>query len=184
MATAYLKEIRERLELLPIGELRSQATKNYGIKLTRESTKEDIINMIVGIMSKGEFARQATGDLPDPGWARIHVQPIQGRNNFPFYVNTNGYECFIPFNVLVDVPIKVLGTLDNAIEMRVSQDENGNRTDSYEASYVYSLKGLTEGPDPRPGFEVQRELMVKAKRDFAEKHGYWPKNRAAMETPN
>lgn len=169
-----LKEVRENLELLPMSELRSQATKNYGIKLSRDNSKEDIINMIIGQMSKSDFAKPSVGDRPEPGWARIKVQPQQGRNNFPFYVACNDYDCFIPYNVVVDVPIKIIGVLNDAVELRIGQDEFSNRTDSMEQSYVFSEISRTEGPDPRPGYEVKREAKIKAKRDFADKYGYWP----------
>lgn len=182
MTSQLMQGIRDELELLPISELRSKASKQYGLRVDKTSTKEDLINLIMSMLSKGEHAMTAKGSAPEPGWARIKVSPIPGRNNFPFYVACNDYECFIPFNTVVDVPIKIIGVLNDAQEMRVSQSTGGNaneqpeRIDSMEASYVFSEISRTDGPDPRPGSEVKREKKIQAKRDFAEKHGWWPKD--------
>jgi len=179
--SSVLKELRENLELLPIGELRQKATKNFGIRLSKDHTKEDIVNLIVGVASKADFAQTGKTDKPLPGWARIKCHPVPGRPQFPFYVGVNGYFCWIPFNMPVDVPIKLLGILDDAQEMRLSQDEFGNSKQNMESSYPYSLLDRTEGPDPRPGFEVARERKLKSKRAFAAKHQYWPKNKDIAE---
>lgn len=170
------KELRERLELLPFMELKQQASKNYGVKVQKDYTKEDLINLIVGSFSKHDFAHATSGDMPEAGWSRIKVANIPGRNNFPFYQQINGYTCFVPFNTAVDVPTKVLGVLDDATEMRYTDDGNNGQTMTAEQSYVYSLIATTPGPDPRPGLEVGRERKLAAKRAFAEKEGYWPRD--------
>jgi hypothetical protein len=175
MAT-QLKELRDTLEILPIGAVRNRAVQNFGIKLSRDHTKEDIINLIIGVASKADFAQPANGDLPLPGWSRIKVHPVPGKPTFPFFTSVNGYFCWIPFNVEVDVPNKITNVLNDAIEMRMTFDDFGNKKESLEASYPYSLIHRSEGPDPRPGFEVVRERKLKAKREFAEKEGYWPKD--------
>lgn len=174
--SVVLKELRESLELLPISEVRSRASKNFGLKLNKDHTKEDIINLIVGMASKSDYAKAATDNLPEPGWSRIQAFPVPGRSTFPFYVGLNGYFIWIPYNVKVDVPTKILGVLNDAQEMMITTDEFGNQTRTLQASYPYQLIHTTPGPDPRPGFEVGRERKIAAKRAFAEKHGYWPKN--------
>ena len=179
--SSALKELRENLELLPMSELRTKATRNFGLRLNREDNKEDIIDKIVGAASKADYAIAAKTDRPAPGWARIKCHPVPGKPSFPFYVGVNGYFIWIPFNVEVDVPIKIIGVLDNAQEMRISTDEFGNRKQQLESSYPYSLLDRTDGPDPRPGFEVGHERKIAAKREFYEKHKYWPKNRDILE---
>lgn len=177
--TKNLAQLRETLEKVSIQELRQKAVKNFGIKLTREMTKDDIINQIIGMSHKAEFAGMSEGDLK-PGWARIRVHPVNGRM-FPFYVNCNGYQCFIPFNVEVDVPRKVLGVLNDAEEFRVTADEYGNEQKSFELSYPFSIIQDVPGPDPRPGYEVQREIYLKPKYRFREKFGYWPTDKALQQ---
>lgn len=174
--SVILKELRENLEILPIGEIRKRAVTNFGLKLNKDYTKEDIINAIVGVASKADYAKVATDDLPAPGWTRIQAFPVPGRAMFPFYVGINGYFIWIPFNVKVDVPTKILGVLNDAQEMLLTTDDFGNQTRTLQSSYPYQLIHTTPGPDPRPGFEVGRERRIAAKRAFAEKHGYWPKN--------
>lgn len=175
-----LKDLRVALEAMPIGEVRKRAVQNFGIKLSREWSKDDIINQIVGMSQKADYA-VARGEGVDPGWARIKVHPVPGKPTWPFYVNCNGYECWIPFNVPVDVPIKVLGVLNDAQELRISANEDGQRVDSLEASYPYSIIQEVPGPDPRPGNEVAREARLKAKKAFYAREGYWPTDKVFKE---
>lgn len=179
--STILKELRENLEILPISAVRERAVKNFGLKLQRDYSKEDIINLIIGVASKADFASIATDELPAPGWSRIKAFPVPGRSTFPFYVGCNGYFIWIPYNVPVDVPTKMCGVLNDAQEMRITTDEFGNQTRTMESSYPYQLIHVTEGPDPRPGFEVGRERKIAAKRAFADKLGYWPKNKDIQE---
>jgi hypothetical protein len=184
MATAapsILKELRENLEILPMSELRKRATTNFGLKLSSTDAKDDIINKIVGIASKANFAEQAKGDIPEPGWSRIRCHPVLGRTLTPFYVGINGYGVWIPYNIDVDVPSKVVGVLRDAKEMRITTDDFGNQTRALEDSYPHSLIFDNPGPDPRPGIEVARERKLKPKRDFADANGFWPKNRDIQE---
>ena len=170
-----LKELRENLEVLPISELRQKAVRNFGLRLTREETKEDIINKIVVAASKQEFAVEAAGDMPAPGWTRIRVHPVPGKPTFPFFVGINGYFCSVPFNIDVDVPSKIIGVLKDAIEHRYSLDyETGFNKITLEQSYPFNIIATTPGPDPRPGNEVARERRLQVKRDFAEREGFWP----------
>lgn len=174
---SVLKQLRDNLELLPITELRSKASRQFGIRPSRDHTKEDIINLIVGVASKADFADVAKTDKPLPGWARIKAHPVPGRPTFPFYVGVNGYFIWVPYNYEVDVPIKIIKVLDDAVENRIMTDEFGAQTSRLDQSYPYSLLAVTEGPDPRPGFEVARERKLADKRKFAEENGFWPKSK-------
>lgn len=179
--SVILKELRENLEILPISEIRKRAVTNFGLRLNKDNSKEDIINLIIGVAAKADYALIAQNDLPEAGWSRISAFPVPGRAQFPFFVGCNGYFIWIPFNVKVDVPTKILGVLNDAQEMLITTDEFGNQTRTLQSSYPYQLYHTSPGPDPRPGFEVGRERKIKAKREFADKHGYWPKNKDIQE---
>lgn len=172
-----LKELRENLELLPISELRNKASKNFGLRIPRDDTKEDIINRIIGVASKQDFAVEAKGDMPQPGWTRIQVHPVPGKPTFPFYVGINGYFCWVPFNIEVDVPNKIVDVLKDAVEHRNVMDEFGNNKWQLEKSYPFNILASVPGPDPRPGAEVARERKIANKRRFAELHGRWPRDK-------
>lgn len=172
-----LTQLRATLEDRPIAELRSMAKNNFGIRLSRDDTKEDLINKLVGFMHKTEFA-MVEGDLK-PGWARIKLHPVPGRPPRPIYVNHNDYQCFIPVDVEVDVPLKLIaedGSLACSGEWRVSQNEFNETVTTFVQANPFSVIATVAGPDPRPGFEVRREAKIKAKRDFCRKYGYWPKD--------
>jgi hypothetical protein len=169
----YLEDFKNSLMALDINALRNKASKNFGIKLTREHTKTDIVDLIVLSVSKATFAEEAEGELK-PGFSRIKVLPIAGRVTFPIYLNCNGYFCFIPLDIPVDVPAKVVEVLSNALEMRKSQNEFGEYYDTLELSYPFQVLANNPGPDPRPGREVHTENKWKPYRRFYAKYGYWP----------
>lgn len=176
-----LATLRTNLEGLNINDLRKMASANYGLKLTREHTKEDIINTIIGQMSKGNFAAASDGELK-PGWARIKLSSTNDfRSAFPVHVNANGFECKIPFGVEVDVPIRVLESLKNAVEFRVYQNEFGERAQKYSDSYPFQIIGIVDGPDPRPGLEVAREQRLRPRKRFVEQFGFYPTDKVFRE---
>ncbi len=174
--SVLLKELREQLEILPMPEIRKKAVQNFGLRLSRDDTKEDVINRIIGAASKQNYARDVadSNSLPDPGWTRIRVHPVPGRPSFPFFAAINGYSVFIPFSLEVDVPHKFVALLQNAQEMRITTDDFGNQTRKMEDSYPFAIIHATPGPDPRPGGEKKRERKIAAKKKFAEEYGYWP----------
>ena len=178
--TRSLTDLRNLLSGLSIAELRKRASTNYGLKLTRESTKEDIINTIIGLAQKSDYAMAASSDVPAPGWARIRVHPVPGKPTSPFYVNCNGYACWIPFNTEVDIPRKLIALLNNAEEYRV-ESEDGEERRVFELSYPFTVIHDSPGPDPRPGLEVLREKILQPKREFLEKFGYWPTDKVLKE---
>lgn len=175
-------DIRDVLQELSIAELRQKATKNFGLKLTRDHTKEDIINLIAEASRKNNYAMASEGDLK-PGWARIkiHRRPeAPTQDMMPF--NINNYQGFIPIGIEVDVPIKVLEVLDHAEEMKLTKaDQYGNPVFAMEASYPYTLISKIDGPDPRPGFEVQRAMKIAGKQKFKDQKGFWPTDKVYAE---
>lgn len=181
--STILKELREQLEVYPMGELRKKAVENFGLRLTREDTKDIIIDRIIAVASKNNYAKVVQNDgMPEPGWTRIRAFPVAGRPQTPFFVAVNGYHVYIPFNVDVDVPHKIVEALQNAVEKKVETDfETGAKSWTSTNSYPINVIASTPGPDPRPGFEVQRERKLAAKRAFEEREGYWPKDSEIKE---
>lgn len=179
--TDYIKDFEISLNKLEIGELRKKASQQFGIKLTREHKKEDIIRDIVAVVSKANFAEASDGDLK-PGYARIKLTTIAGKVTFPVYQNTNGYYCFIPPGIEVDVPIKVVETLRHAEEMKKVQNEFGEYEDVMQPSYPFELIAMNKGPDPKPGYEVQRDMKWKPYREFYEQNGFWPSAKVLEQT--
>jgi hypothetical protein len=174
-------DLKLELQKLTIGELRSKAANIYDIKLSREHTKEDIIGLIATKAKSGVFFDEATSDRPAPGWARIKIHPVPGKPSITAFVAVNGQPYWIPQNVPVDVPIKLIGVLTDAVEMIVKQNPATlEEVRTYESSYPFTVIDRVEGPDPRPGWEVIREKMLADHRAFAAEKGYWP-NRAALE---
>lgn len=175
-----VSELRAALEDLDIATLRSKASKNFGLKISRQHTKEDLVNLIASALEKSDYAGEADGELK-PGWARIKVHYDSNKARIPIFTNTNGYSCFIPPGVEVDVPIKVLETLDHAQEIRKVQNDTGEYVDSFEDSYPYQLIATNPGPDPRPGIEVSRERKWQSYKDFYKKYKYWPSWKAMQQ---
>ena len=167
-------ELRLSLEAATLQEVRSKAQKIFGLKVTREHDKDTIIHMIMGEAARFDFAQESAGDLK-PGWSRIRVHPVPGKPMSDFYFCLNGYNGCIPINVDVDVPNKVVGLLRDAQENQPMLNNKGEVEGfALHQSYPFTLIEQRPGPDPRPGFEVQREAKLRPKYEFQEKNGYWP----------
>lgn len=173
-----LAKLKANLENLSVTELRKHANTNFGITVTRDHSKDDLITLIMGIVAKGNYAQTASGELK-PGWARIKISNTGDyRSAIPLYVNANGFECFIPFGVEVDVPIRVIESLKNAIEYKVGKNEFGERIHKFNESYPFQIIGMIEGPDPRPGIEVGRDARLAPKYRFRDQFGFFPTDKA------
>lgn len=170
----YLEDFKVSLHNLDWAVLKEKASKNFGIKLTREMTREDVIKAVMAVAEKQNFASSSDDGELQPGWSEITITPIKGKVTFPVFTNTNGYECYIPIGVKVRVPNKVCDTLDNALEMQKVQNEFGEYEDQLQMSYPYQLHKQIDGPDPRPGIEKARERKLAEHVAFAQKEGYWP----------
>lgn len=174
MSNNDLPTLKNNLENLSMADLRRYASQNFGLKITRDHTKDDIVTLILGSAAKGNFAEAADGELK-PGWARIKLSSTNDhRSSFPVHVNANGFECKIPFGVEVDVPIRVLESLRNAVEFRVGQNEFGERVHRYTDSYPFQVIAIAEGEDPRPGLEVSREQRLRPRYRFRDQFGFYP----------
>jgi len=179
-STSALNDLRQDLEAATLAELRSRAVKTFGLKISRNHTKDDIIADIIEQAKKFEFAQDSEGDLK-PGWSRIRVHAIPGRSKFPFYFNLNGYQGLIPLNREVDVPNKIVGLLRDAEENQHVTDDVGASTWRLQESYPFTLIDQRPGKDPKPGMEVQREIKLAAKRAYYEQEGLWPSDKVLAE---
>lgn len=173
---ADLNDLRSTLEAATLAELRVRASKTFGIKVSRQHTQDQIIDEIMQLASKFEFAQDSEGDLK-PGWSRIRVHPIPGRSKFPFPFNLNGYQGLIPLNREVDVPNKLIPMLRDAEENQYWESDDGNESGwRLQESYPFTLIEQKPGPDPKPGIEVQRAIRQKDKILFRDIEGHWPKD--------
>jgi hypothetical protein len=174
MGNEITNDLKASLEALSIGDLRKKAVNNFGLKLTREYSKEDIVNLIIKVSQGTNFAQESSGELK-PGWARIKIHKDRNSTQDMVFFNCNGYQALIPLGIEVDVPIKVLEILDHAEEMRITKlDDYGNPQWGMEISYPYTLLGKLDGPDPKPGYEVMRERKIAGKKKFFQKYGQYP----------
>ena len=182
MSTNDQNEVTNDLDSLPISELRKKAGI-YRIGLTRDMTKEDIINALRAKMAEGKFAMEAVGDAPKPGFARItvHLDTNPTASNRPVYVCVNGYAVLIPRGLQVDVPIKIVEALNNAKSKRLRENPTvppSNPARFYfeeVANYPFNIHSMTPGPDPRGEIEKTKAAVFAPRKKFHEKFGYWPK---------
>lgn len=168
------------LEGLPIGPLRKQAATLYGINVTKEMEREDIIAAIRARTKRSDFAFEAKGDMPKPGWARITLLNMPGEPTRAQVFTVNGYRCSVPKGIEVDVPIKLYRAIKNARRKRLEEDKteavNSPKRWRWIESDAYpcTLHALTEGPDPKPGHERTKEAKLRPYHAFMKRYGYWP----------
>ncbi len=176
---------------LNIAQLRKYAAL-YRIPLERDASKADILRIIKAKAAKQDLVvtvEDKDDGSPKPGWSRINVSrdPMPGAGNFPIYVNVNGYEITLPRGVTVDVPTKVVATLNDAMEERLIANEdlpfNDPNRYTYQKvlRYPFQLIQTTPGPDPRPGYEIQRAVQNKPRMKFREIFKYWPSRQQLAE---
>ena len=161
----------------------------YRIPVSKDMEKEDIIAVIKTKMKGKDIAVVAeTGDHPAPGWARIELQRASnGNSNRPVYVSINGYRITIPRGVPVDVPIKIVGVLNDAKDWQLveNEDEPINSPKRYTRqpilSYPFQLIDKTPGPDPRPGYELGKQSHQGPREKFRSLFGRYPKRWELLE---
>lgn len=163
----------------------------YRIALPKDATKEDIIKMIKAKRQARDMALivEDGNTGPKPGWARIliHRDPMPGASNNPVYIGANGYNVTVPRGVECDVPIKVVGVLNDSVEERLVQNPNAapGGTDSWEYKkvmcYPFQVVAMNPGPDPRPGFERGKEAAMRPRMKFRELFGRWPSHAELLE---
>lgn len=168
------------LESLPMGPLRSRAAKVYSVNAINTMTKKEIIELIKEKMNGAGFAVISADDKPSPGWSRITLHKIPGMSAHPESVSINGYTCYIPKDIKVDVPNKVVTTLKNLKRQELFEDfeeaVNSPRRFQWHSvdAYPLTVHDSTPGPDPREGHEKAKEAKLRPYRAYMKKFGRWP----------
>lgn len=187
----YSQNEEVKIEDMSIQALRKFAAL-YRITLPKTATKDDILEIINNKRNAQDLAKVVSDEDrnrgPLPGWARInvHADPTPGAANNPVYVNANGYVVTVPRGVDVDVPIKVVGVLNDAVEQRLVENfqepmTSPNRWEYKKMlSYPFNVIAQTPGPDPRPGFEKGKKATMGPRLKFRELFGRWPQNNAEL----
>lgn len=172
---------------MDIGKLRQYAS-HLRLAIPKTSTKQDIIDSINAKLrdrSTPEIAE--AGSRPRAGYARIKllVDPMPGASNMPVYVNANGYVCTIPRDVVVDVPMRVVRTLNDATVLRKKQSTNMQpdgrekfeTTESNVPSYPFQVLDMVPGPEVLTSFEERKLKSIGPRRRYRDMFGRWPKPR-------
>lgn len=168
------------LEALPMGQLRSRAAKLYSVNVTTTMLKDDIIKAIKEKMSTASFAVIAVDDKPKPGWSRVTLHKIPGASNHPCFVSINNYNCYIPKNIKVDVPNKVVAMLSTLKRQELVEDfeEAVNSPSRFRWTAVdahpITVHDTTPGPDPKPGHEALKEAKMRPYFAYLKQFGRWP----------
>lgn len=143
---------RETLQKLNIKELVAYANSTFGLNVTKDYQKNDLINMIeqsqrkfkgnagIRVLSKGD-----TSACP-PGFIKIRVQPGKyDKTPRPIIIGHNFKLCSVPVNKDVMLPAKYLVCLSDAVQDTYFQTEEGEFVCQPEHAYSYSV--LEIGPE-------------------------------------
>lgn len=172
---------------LPIQELRKYAS-HMRVALSKDDTKEEIVKKLNSKASNKatvEIAREESA-VP-PGYAKINVMsdPMPGAANLPFYLNCNGYVCYIPRDVDIIVPMRVVRTLRDATTVVKKQaakpDAYGRETfvttDVRVPSYPFQVLEMTPGPEVLTAHEATKARTSGPRKRYREIFGRWPRPR-------
>ena len=172
------------LETLPMSEVRKRAAKLYGVKVTTDMLKADIIRAIRAVLNKTDVAKISKSSDEDgglePGWASITLHYVHGESRHPLMTFVNGYNCKIPKDVRVDVPIPVMKALKdckkNVLFEDLGEAENSkNRFRWIESdAYPMTVHEVKEGPNPRVGHAELKEKKLAPFRAYLKKFSRWP----------
>lgn len=186
------KEVQEsvavelpKFEEMEIGKLRQYAA-HLRVAVEKTATKKDIIEAI-----SRKLKDKVTPILADnttklkPGYARITLlaDPMPEAQNFPVYLNCNGYECTIPRGKEVVVPMKVVRTLqDSKVNRRkqsLIQDEHGREKFAESTvvvpSYPFTIHDMVPGPEILSALEQNKQKTIGPRRRYRDFFGHWPK---------
>lgn len=172
---------------MEIGKLRQYAS-HLRLAIPKTATKQDIIDSINAKLRDRSTPEIAdAGTRPRPGYARIKllVDPMPGASNLPVYINANGYVCTVPRDVVVDVPMRVVRTLNDAVVLRKKQSVNMQQdgrekfetTESMVPSYPFQVLDMVPGPEVLSSFEERKLRTIKPRRRYRDMFGRWPKPR-------
>lgn len=170
---------------MSIQQLRAYAS-HMNIAVPKTSSKEDIVKLInsqQGNKAIPELVME--GSYVRPGYARIRLQedPTPGAENFPVYLNCNGYQCTIPRGRDVIVPMRVVRTLNDAQVKRRKQirqagpdgRETLRETVVTVPSYPFQTLEVNPGPEPLTPLEAARAKVMAPRKRYKEFFGHYPR---------
>jgi hypothetical protein len=144
-------------------------------------TKRDIIAKITALTELNSYADvvEDASSRPKPGFTRIMIlkDNIPGASNVPIPVFVNGRKVLIQRGREVDVPDKFVHALRNAEEVKYGTTDNGEEVKNIGPSYPFQVLDRTPGPDPWPGFEVNRAKRHRQREILRDRLGRWPNTR-------
>lgn len=183
-----MDDLKEQLEALKWNDLRSKASKDYGIKLLPEYKASDIIRLILDKQSSGTSYVVDRQDIADKnskhGWSKIKVMPGRQELGSHCRANHNGYQFAIPFDVEVNIPtVTALYLTTKKVPVPRDTLEGGTEI-KHENRWNVEFIEKNLGPKGEIDFippEVRgkywnnaREAKLAIKRAFFEQNGFWP----------
>lgn len=170
---------------MDIAKLREYA-KHLRLPAVKTWTKEDYIKAIDSKLNgraMPELANSFTS-VP-PGYAKItiHEDANPGAQNYPVYLNANGYVCTVPRGVEVIVPMRVVRTLNDAkVNKRKQQivtDNSGREvfkeTTVQALSYPFTVHEMTPGPEVLTAHEKGKARQAKLRTKYRDLFMHWPR---------
>lgn len=169
---------------MPIGKLREYA-KHMRVALAKTDTKEEIIEALNRKLRDRTVTELATPESEvKPGYAKIRLMqdPMPDAQNYPVYVNANGYVCTIPRGIDVIVPMRVVRTLQDAQVKRKKQSvaningrEQFSETEITSPSYPFQVIEMVPGPEVLTALEQTKLRTIGPRRRYRDIFGRWPR---------
>lgn len=170
---------------MDIGKLRQYAS-HLRLAIAKTAKKEEILEAIEKKLAGRVVPEFATEESQlKPGYARITVleDPMPHANNYPIFLNCNGYTCLIPRGKEVIVPKRVINTLNDAkvkrFKQQIVQDNAGREvykeTQVTSLSYPFTIHEMKDGPDVLTPLEMTKLRTIGPKRRYREMFGRWPR---------
>lgn len=180
MTTAN-EDLRSRLENLKWTDLRKTAREEFGYKFRAEDGKETIINACLALADVSKVSQKADlSKAPAPGFVRVRINTHdRAGGKDPVQLSVNNYDYLALRGRVVDVPLKYLEVLRNAVNDLVCPDGATFSDDGEDATkfldiceeqhdYSFELLGQTPGPDPRvSGLERALRRKTEQRKKFA-----------------
>lgn len=172
---------------MDIGKLR-QVAKHLRLAVAKTSTKDDIVDAIEAKLAGKTMPELAEGNTrPRPGYARIKLlaDTMPGASNGPVFINSNGYVATLPREVEIDVPMRVVRTLnDSTVNTRrqaMTVTSNGREefreTTSKIPSYPFQILDMTPGDEVLTTLEQAKKKMMAPRRRYLQMFHRWPRPR-------
>lgn len=176
--------LRAQLENLSWTELKKTAKDSYGWTAPRDYTRDRIISTILSMAEDSGRVKAVTdvNSPPAPGYARIRINKNNNPGgNDPVQITVNNITKTILRDKVVDVPIKFVDALKNAVnDMMVPDDftyseENRDALEEMfqeERNYDFSILEVSPGPDPEPSpYETTARNKARLRREESRKFG-------------